>query len=607
VNQVNKNFNAKKYFIYGFKGYIKNDHKFLSKVHTPSIRELLMDYVEIHEDITTNLELEKLENARKELLDAMKYHLKSSILYESSFYNKELILLIKQIDNLSGKVKKEKIIHYSHIYNLCNALIKKINSNNIYMHIVNLVKGYNNFRESEKAIHLMVNELLFEGYSLSFLESWFREKVSKVEMNKENIDGILDEFCKLKKSNESFCYYITVAENEYFTKNTLNIDFNLSLIKQDYSALNLIDSTSREDIKSFLQVTEGYNICEIKINSMDYFKGLNQILNSIQSYFQMIDYVTEEGKKPKKLFLEKIVCRLPDDTYIKLRIGGDSYIPTDTKILFSKVENRERQDVEDFLVYRDKLFSQNIRSQEVFNIQRALNIVKTQLTQSQENKVINLWAVLEYVLTFKESGSSIISKVKDIVPKVVCLYIMKDKINVFWNRVYEQRGKSAPIIEEFLECKKEGEDYHYDLSKLITFIEKKGPDLIQELSFNDNLKREISEIGQFIAQPKRLYEYLKEKEEEIKHDLVRIYRTRNVLIHSGKEMRFNLECKALRLYSYNNNLLGLIIYYMCKNPQVKITEILNSIDYTYEHYIKELKEETLSQEEICKPKYLFIG
>ncbi|GIO24107.1 hypothetical protein J11TS1_26880 [Oceanobacillus sp. J11TS1] len=53
--------------------------------------------------------------------------------------------------------------------------------------------------------------------------------------------------------------------------------------------------------------------------------------------------------------------------------------------------------------------------------------------------------------------------------------------------------------------------------------------------------------------------------------------------------------------------MGLIIYYMSKNPQYKISEILNSIDYTYEKYLEELKEGRLNVIEVIKPNYRFIS
>ncbi|WHY01092.1 hypothetical protein [Neobacillus sp. DY30] len=600
---MSKEYTAKKYFINGFKQYIKNENKALSKLYMPSLRELLIEYIEIHEDITTNLELDKLGNARNEHIEAMIYYIKNNILYERSVYKKELSFLIQQLETLSDKSDKEKLLHYSKIFTLCISLIKKFDTNNIYRQIVDLVKTYSNFSQSENAIHFIINELLYDGYSLKYLDSWYNEQIAKEKIEESNIDNVLDLFCKLKQDNKKFTYFINVLDNKYFENEKLYIDFNLNLLKKDYNQLTLIDSKSNQETKKYLQQTKGYNICSIEISAKDYYKGLDNILNSINSYFQMIHYVSSPDES---LFLEKIVCEIHDGTYKKLRLK-ENEMPNDTEILFGNTENRERQDVEDFIRYREQVFTESINSQEVFNIQRALNIIKNQVNQSQENKIINLWAVLEYLLTFKESGGSIISKVKDVVPKVVCLYYLKDKINVFWNRIYEHRDKKIPIIDEFLKCKKQGEIYQYDLDKLIEFISNKGPNLITELEFSLALSRDIAEIGLFLNNPKKLAEQISVKNQEIKHDLVRIYRARNMLIHSGKETKANLSCRSLRLYKYNNNLIGLIIYYMCKNPHFKISEILNSIDYTYENYIHELKEGASLETDIIKPKYLFIS
>ena len=93
-------------------------------------------------------------------------------------------------------------------------------------------------------------------------------------------------------------------------------------------------------------------------------------------------------------------------------------------------------------------------------------------------------------------------------------------------------------------------------------ILEKGDTLIGEFSFNDLIKREIAEIGMFLENAERREKYIINKHCEIEHDIVRIYR---------------------------------------------ITEILNSVIYTYYEYIKILKNKDASPKEICKPKYLFIG
>ena len=56
-----KVFDAKKYFIYAFKRHILNENKILYKKFLPSIREVLVDYIDIYDDVNQNIEvLERL-------------------------------------------------------------------------------------------------------------------------------------------------------------------------------------------------------------------------------------------------------------------------------------------------------------------------------------------------------------------------------------------------------------------------------------------------------------------------------------------------------------------------------------------------------------------
>ena len=109
----------------------------------------------------------------------------------------------------------------------------------------------------------------------------------------------------------------------------------------------------------------------------------------------------------------------------------------------------------------------------------------------------------------------------------------------------------------------------------------------------------------------------------IKHDLNYIYRLRNQLIHSAKDIDDSLEYISFRLYRYVNSVLSTILYYQEKNSSYNITDILSSVDATYQDYDKKLSPDTkkkkknspetssktLSQEDIyriVRPKYLFI-
>ena len=116
----------------------------------------------------------------------------------------------------------------------------------------------------------------------------------------------------------------------------------------------------------------------------------------------------------------------------------------------------------------------------------------------------------------------------------------------------------------------------------------------------------------------------------IEDDISRIYRTRNIVVHSGNQTHTNILLKNIRLTRYLSNLLGVILHYKMKNNEITIQEILYSIPATYENYLEELKEFKKSKntkgkdsqsedsqsedsnedesvvEEIFKPSYLFL-
>lgn len=484
------------------------------------------------------------------------------------------------------------------VYNTSKSILKKIDNDNIYSLIISLVKEYDAFLEMDRALECLINELLYDGYSLKYLDLWFNCNVNTKEINEENINNILENFTSLKKRQQKYKYYINVFDNGQIAEDELFIDFNMIIRKEDYDQLVMVDPKTGEDVKNYLQRSEDYTVFSIEIEAMDVYKGLEMITNAVESYFQMIKYVSGQRKN---ILLDKAIGQYENHIFEKLKI--ESF---DDKILFSSVENREQEDIKDFIQYRNRIYRNQIKINEIANLQRALNIVKNQQGQQQENRVINLWAVLEYILTFHD-GLSIISKVREVIPKIICLYTMKDKLNVFWSRIYNYRNNGIGIVDEFLtKCKIE-QDGFYDLDKLINVIFEKNKNLIDQFIFNDLIKREIAEIGQLLTNPENRTKYIQHRHDEVMHDIVRIYRTRNTLIHSGKRLKTNLIFDSLRLFQYNNHLLGLIIYYKNKNPYSTIPEILNSINYTYFEYIKNLQNANSSPKEICKPKYLFIG
>ncbi|KEZ85638.1 hypothetical protein IO99_13260 [Clostridium sulfidigenes] len=599
MSNLEKRVSAKKYFIYAFKRHILNENKVLYKKFLPSLREVLLDYIDIYEDINQNIDNKKLENAKKDILKTSMFFIKESIFYKKGIYKEELDFLINDMKDIVDN--KLSAVAEVRTYNKCKSIVKKISNDNIYKHLANIVKDLTNFAEIDRAIEGITSEMLYDNYSLKYIENWYKINVLRDlnNLDEEKIDGLIDKFKYFSISEKEYKYYLTIKSQKSLGEK-IYLDCNLVMNIEEFENITLINDKDGKDAKSYLQQGQFNHLYSVVVKCRDYYKGLEILIDSLNSYFQIIEYLNEDIELAIN---EKIVVEIGKNKYEKLR--KNIY---DDAILFSKSERRELEDIRDFIEYRDKVYLMNIGHDEIANIQRAINIIKGQKAQTKENRLINLWSVLEYMLTF-HNGDSIISKVKDIVPKVYCLYLIKDKINTFWNILYQYKESGYGTVTDMIaNCKLQDDEYRYDLGKLIEYINRKGKQIIEDLEFNDMLKRAISEIGTLFFSDKERIKYIEQEYKKIEMDLIRIYRDRNILIHSGRREIRNINYKTLRLYQYNNNILGVVIYYKKNNPTLTIEEILNSIEYTYDKYVSIIKNqiEPLKLIDICRPKYLFI-
>lgn len=583
-----KSYNAKKYFIYGFKDYISNRNKIMSKRYFPSIREIMVDYINMYDERIQDGNNKKLENAEKDMEEVVSFYLKKSVFYHADIYKKEIDLILKNIKG-DGREKKSSYI-------MCKTFLKKMELENFYDKIIGLIMETTNYNTIDKIIYSLISELQYDGYSLSKIDSWYNKKLQTRDISLNNIDEKIRQFSQFKQNKMSVTLYVTI---KHLGKESVFLGNNIRLSKIDLENVNL-----PEEMKNYLQISSQAEVFQCEIQAMDKDKALEILLNAFDSYIQMNNFVYSNGHDyGRKIEVgEKIISYCIGEGYQKNR-----KVIKDEEKIFRYSEEKEKRDIERFIQYRDRVYEENIASDEVSNIQRALNIVKGQMQINKESRIINLWSVLEYILTFHE-GRNIISKVKDVIPKVISLYVIKDEINMFWSNLkrYIEDENVKVIIDK---CVDSDDETKYDLKKLIEYIMSEGEKLSDKLNFNDVLKKEVCTIGSILTNEDYRKNYVQCYYEEVEYDLTKIYRARNILVHSGKNMIQDINGKILRLYRYNNSLLGVIIYYKSKNPLLTIQEILNSICYTYENYMKSILKNNGGEEKlynVCRPVYMFL-
>lgn len=162
--------------------------------------------------------------------------------------------------------------------------------------------------------------------------------------------------------------------------------------KEIFEDITLHNVQDNKDAKNYLNYGGNTYLYTVVLKCRDYYKGLEILIDSLNSYIQMVNYLDENNELTIN---DKIVVKIDEGKYEKLR--KQIY---DDVILFDKSEFKEVEDIKDFMEYREKVYSMNIGYDEITNIQRAINIIKGQKEQTKENRLINLWSVLEYMLTF---------------------------------------------------------------------------------------------------------------------------------------------------------------------------------------------------------------
>lgn len=598
------------YFINCFRNYVNNANKEFSRKHCPSIREILNDFLELHHDVLQSVENQKLQKSYIAQLNAMEIFIKNNIFNKSSFA-KDLSILLKEImsygkeqtDKKDKSVSNDKSWISHSLYNYCVALLKKLNSDNLYEEIINVFCTCTTYSEFDMCVEALINELIFDGYSLIYLKEWYTNtSVLYKKDNSMNYDDFIKSFIALKKDEQEFEVFLTIKNDNINTVQHWKIDYELEITFVDKKDIT-------EEISKHLQFNSTNRAIKVCIKRSDTHSAAFKVVDTLNDYLLIINLVNNSNTFSIN---EKVVVKYADNYKIeKLNITLN-----DAKFLLSNIDKREKYDLEDFTQYRDNIYRSNIKTGEITSIERSLNILKNNTPYNQQNRLIELWSILEYLLSYY-SSNSIISKAKDIIPKMMCLYLLKEKLNIFWNLLLKSHNRRELANEFITKSLVVDSDEKYDVSKLIANIQSYSTNLNGSLGYHEVIiNRRYCELGSIISGGLNLEKLIKDTHKMIESDVVRIYRTRNIIVHSGNQTQTNILLKNVRLTQYLSNLVGVLLHYKRKNTEHSIQEILYSIPVTYENYLgmvgelKKSNHDNVCEEllvEIFKPHYLFLS
>ncbi len=586
--------NSRKYFIFKIRDLVNNSFHTLEEKRMESLLQYMGTCISTYEELRASLDQSKLKRSYEGLLEGLDYQMLYHPFYKLDLYKSDFYHLHQLIG--LGSVARDKEIH--NIHRGIVALKKKLESENLVECYIQCLVTEDTFKGMDYLMESLVSELLYMGHSMAHIFNFFKRQQQEF-VDQNDAEKIIYNLREFNRKSTGFLIHISFRILSNTQKEQaiillqrqfqIHTNQEVGIPVKDRNNDSLIASKEYIALDEIKAIDMARKEFESVIELFDMWQGTNNCIKDDLWYFW------QSGNTFQRISLNSI---------------------NNTRML-NYIDSNYKKQMERFLQLRNDMGNENTRT-----LERVLYTLNSAKSFTVQNRFLNFWSALEYIL-HPFPRFTIIEKARVVVPEVFGLFYLKNKLNIFWARLFycmEKKGytEKYPALNQFLiDCREEKD---YSTQKVISYLcsEEKYKDFLAELSFHVVLERECRELIMLLTEPAKAYKAIQEYYDGVKHDLNYIYRLRNQLIHSAKDIDESLEYISFRLYRYVNSVLSTILYYEEKNSLYSITDILGSIDATYQDYSANWNTETKKKKgnagdsaendiyRIVRPKYLFV-
>lgn len=589
---------SRKYFIFKIQDLVNNSFHTLEEKRMESLLQYMDVCINTYDELHMSLDSSKLKRSYEALIEGLDYQMQYHPFHKLELYSGDFSYLHRLIRQ--NEEAREKEIH--NIHRNIVALKKKLEAENLIECYISCLLDEDSFKGMDYLMEALISDLLNMGYSMSHICDFFKQQQKEfVEHN--DTKQIIYNLRALNNSSTGF---------------TIHIVFKISSTTQTESAIELLKQqfqirTSQEAALTVKPLPDNALIATKEYQAFDEIKAIDMARKEFKSVIELFDM----WQGTKNCIKDDLWYIWQDDSeYHRISLNS-----IDTTKMLTRIDSNYKRQMERFLLLRNNI------GDNTSTLERVLYTLNSAKSFTVQNRFLNFWSSLEYIL-HPFPRFTIIEKARVVVPEVFGLFYLKNKMNIFWSRITYCMTKTGyaekyPSLNQFcIDCQ---DDKDYSTRKMISYLchKEKYDAILSELSFHIVLERECRELIMLLTEPEKAYKAIQEYYDGIRHDLNYIYRLRNQLIHSAKDIDDSLEYISFRLYRYVNSVLSTILYYEEKNNLYSITDILSSIDSTYQNYSSKWNSDTkkkkgtsndqqqppISEEEtyrIVRPKYLFI-
>lgn len=424
----------------------------------------------------------------------------------------------------------------------------------------------------------VLTELINIGYDSRYIYSVMRTLFWEPEENVQSPEDIEKFFSHFSLERIDYSVVLKVNKTQ-MAKIVENIE-DLSFEELKTKSGDILE-------KRFLkkEKNEGHLVMEVKgLDPYIAAKHAIRIINTNLSFYRMMDH-------DYRYEVSNVQCGVyKEDSFV--------FIPT-AKSAVEHSKKPSKAQIRNYLNVSDQAIERLATNR---SIEDALSIISAVQfhshaldSKSQENQLLDFWAIFESVLDISNKHTS--DRINQ-----VCIHLIP---------ILKRKYVYSLILQLSEDIKNFDEEYYAQLTQGCTSVMDKVAKIFRIISLPDQeenrnelcdkckgfplLKERIEYYAETFLTLKSTYEFVEKHAERVKWQIMRIYRNRNLIIHNGDSMPY-LTLLIENLHSYVDDFLeytvqnmanGHTINSMCQNLFAKECEWLADFANKKENYDEE--------------------
>ncbi len=412
-------------------------------------------------------------------------------------------------------------------------------------------------QDIENELHILsqilLSELVNRSYSIEFLYN----SVNNTFFSEENI-------CDAEKAFDTFIETFTFNKRDYA------VYFPVSTgIKDDL--LNCFNLSIEDNIFEMFNNIYPY-VGKIKLKALDPEQARIKVSDLLEIFLSIIQY----DKHSQKAFHIHHVC------VVDIETKKSYFLKEPIKAIL-----RGRRD-------KETVFVRDICPHQTRNLLSAISLHASAIKSNDiHNQFLNLWTAIEVLVPVERKGS--FSRVTQISNTLTTIM----SITYYYSLLYHLKNDISSVVNDYENLVGDIEgDSVFKLACVLSQAEyqDKKNTILDSLSLYPLLKYRLQKYERLLNNPKEMLDAYMYHSERISQQIMRIYRTRNMIVHDGSDTVY-IDLILQNLHFYLDTLID-TIYAIQNKGYHNVTAVFNKMIEIENKMINSLHKDTLDKIDI---------